>query len=116
MRTAAWASGRADQFPQADGCNVGSAYFGKPVSETDKEKENGINLEPWPDNAMGHTCATYSCAATQDTVRVSAMLGNTPDVLHKHYRGLATQEDAKRFFALRAAGAAQKIVPLTVSQ
>ena len=67
----------------------------------------------WPDNALRHTAATYTYALTQDAVRVSAMLGNSPDVLHRHYRGLATKVDAEKFFKLLPAGAvAEKIVAM----
>ena len=70
-------------------------------------------VKGWPDNALRHTAATYTYALTQDAVRVSAMLGNSPDVLHRHYRGLATKANAERFFALRPAGAvAEKIVAM----
>jgi integrase len=70
-------------------------------------------VELWPENALRHTAATYAYAATQDAVRVSAMLGNSPDVLHRHYRGLATKAEAERFWALRpATDAAEKIVPM----
>jgi len=67
----------------------------------------------WPENALRHTAATYTYAATQDAVRVAAMLGHSVDVLHRNYRGLATAKDAERFFALMPTGAvAEKIVPL----
>jgi integrase len=90
-----------------------AARFGKPGTETKRERVAGITLEPWPENAMRHTAATYSYAVTQDAVRVSAMLGNSPDVLHRHYRGLATKADGERFFRLRpAADAAEKIVAM----
>jgi len=88
-----------------------AARFGKPGTETKKEKAAGVKLEPWPDNALRHTAATYMYALTQDAVRVAAMLGHSPDVLHRHYRGLASKGDAERFFALRPC-AAGKILPM----
>ena len=89
------------------------ARFGTPGTETKKEKADGITLEPWPKNALRHTAASYAYALSQDAIRVSAMLGNSPDVLHRHYRGLATKADAERFFALRPADAgADKIIPM----
>jgi integrase len=92
-----------------------AACFGKPGAETKRERAAGVTLELWPENAMRHTAATYSYAMTQDAVRVSAMLGNSPDVLHRHYRGLATKADAERFWALRpVADAAEKIVDMKV--
>ncbi len=75
-------------------------------------KDAGL-VKGWPDNALRHTAATYTYALSQDAVRVSAMLGNSPDVLHRHYRGLATKADAEKFFSLRPAGAvAEKIVAM----
>jgi integrase len=92
---------------------IRAARFGTPGSETKKEKAAGITLERWPENALRHTAASYHYALTQDAVRVSAMLGNSPDVLHRHYRGLVTKAEAERFFALRPFAAdAKKIVPL----
>ena len=93
-----------------------AACFGRMGSETQQEKSFDIELEQWPENALRHTCATYSYAATQDAVRVSAMLGNSPDVLHRHYRGLATKSDAERFFALRPnLEAMGKVVPMSAT-
>jgi integrase len=89
-----------------------AARFGTPGTETKKEKAAGIVLEPWPENALRHTAASYTYAISQDAVRVSAMLGNSPDVLHRHYRGLVTKADAERFFALRPDSTAANVVPM----
>jgi integrase len=100
-------------FRKRNDAMLRAAGFGRPGTETKKERAAGVKLEPWPDNAMRHTAATYTYALTQDAVRVAAMLGHSPDVLHRHYRGLATKADAQRFFALRpAADAAGKIVAM----
>ena len=70
-------------------------------------------LEKWPDNGLRHSCATYSLALTGDAVRVAYQLGNSADMIHRHYKALVTKTDAKRFWELRpAAGAAGKIVPM----
>jgi site-specific recombinase XerD len=100
-------------FRKRNDAMMRAAEFGRPGTETKKEKATSTKLEPWPDNAMRHTAATYAYALTQDAIRVAAMLGHSPDVLHRHYRGLATKADAERFFALRpAAAVAEKIVPM----
>ena len=104
-------------FRKRNDAMLRAARFGRTGSETKKEKAAGIKLEPWPENAMRHTAATYSYALTQDAVRVAAMLGHSPDVLHRHYRGLATKAEAERFFALRpGAAGAEKIVSIAVGQ
>ncbi len=73
-------------------------------------------LEKWPDNGLRHSCASYSLALTGDAVRVAYQLGNSADMIHRHYKALVTAADAKRFFALRpAADEAGKIVALKVA-
>lgn len=70
-------------------------------------------LTKWPDNGLRHSCASYSLALTGDAVRVAYQLGNSADMVHRHYKALVTKADAERFFALRpAADAAEKITPI----
>jgi integrase len=70
-------------------------------------------LEKWQNNGLRHSCASYSLALTGDAVRVAYQLGNSADMIHRHYKALVTKADADRFFALRpAADAAGKIVTM----
>ena len=70
-------------------------------------------LEKWPDNGLRHSCASYSLALTGDAVRVAYQLGNSADMIHRHYKALVTAADAKRFWELRpAADEAGKIVAM----
>ncbi len=70
-------------------------------------------LEKWPDNGLRHSCASYSLALTGDAVRVAYQLGNSADMIHRHYKALVTAADAKRFWELRpAADADGKIVAM----
>jgi integrase len=74
---------------------------------------NAAGLETWPDNALRHSCASYSLAMTGDAVRVAYQLGNSADVVHRHYKALVTKADAERFWALRpTAEGGEKILPL----
>lgn len=57
-------------------------------------------------NGGRHSCITYKVALTGDVARVALESGNSPAVVHQHYRGLTTEADAKEFFALRPGGAA----------
>lgn len=58
---------------------------------------------PWPYDALRHTFATYAVAATMDPGRVSIWMGHegSPTMLYRHYRGLTTGAEAKKFWALR---------------
>ena len=50
---------------------------------------------------------------TGDAVRVAYQLGNSADMIHRHYKALVTKADAERFWQLRpAADAAGKIVTM----
>jgi len=70
-------------------------------------------LVKWKQNGLRHSCATYSLAVTGDAVRVAYALGNSADMIHRHYKALVTKADAERFFALRPAGpAADQITPM----
>ncbi len=77
------------------------------------ELATAAGLEKWPDNGLRHSCASYSLALTGDAVRVAYQLGNSADMIHRHYKALVTQADAERFFALRpSADVAAKIVSI----
>jgi integrase len=58
---------------------------------------------PWPHDALRHTFATYAVAATMDPGRVSLWMGHegNPTTLFRHYRGITTETEAKKFWALR---------------
>lgn len=65
-------------------------------------------VKPKP-NALRHSYATYRFAQTNDAGRVSGELGNSPGILHKHYRNLAKPQEAERFFAIAPARAANVV-------
>ncbi len=51
-------------------------------------------------NGARHSSVTYRVAVCGDVARVALESGNSPAVVHAHYRGLATAADAKAFFGL----------------
>lgn len=54
----------------------------------------------WSHDIMRHTYASYALALHQDTALISWRMGNSVDVLMKHYRQLVTPEDAQAFWAI----------------
>lgn len=60
-------------------------------------KAAGVEL---PRNVFRHTAATYLTAFLESTGEAALNMGHTETVLRKHYRGLATHEQGKAFFAL----------------
>jgi integrase/recombinase XerD len=61
-----------------------------------------LGLEQWPHDVLRHTFATYAASHTQDPGQVATWLGHqgNPTMLFRHYNGLATKADARKFWAL----------------
>lgn len=51
-------------------------------------------------NPLRHTAATMLLGLFEDAGKTANHLGNTPDVLHKHYKGHATPGDIEQFWRL----------------
>lgn len=57
----------------------------------------------WKRNAMRHSFASYSFALCADAGRVAGYCGNSPAVIHRHYKQLCTPADAQKFFSVKPA-------------
>ena len=66
-------------------------------------REAGIKT--WPANALRHTAASAWCCLEHDVSKVAAQLGNSPVVIHQHYRALLTHEQASAWFNVRPTSA-----------
>jgi integrase len=66
----------------------------------------------WKQNALRHSFITYRLAEIQDVNRVALEAGNSPQMIFRHYRELATPDQARTWFAI-APEAASKVVPIT---
>lgn len=58
------------------------------------------DLPETPKNFLRHTAATMLLASGMPIHEVASRLGNSPSVLESHYKGLATKEDADRYFSI----------------
>lgn len=58
-------------------------------------------IKAWPANALRHTAASAWCCLEHDVSKVAAWLGNSPAVIHQHYRALLTHEQATAWFNVR---------------
>ena len=69
-------------------------------------------ITDWPANALRHTCASAWCTIESDVARVAAWLGNSPVIIHQHYRALLTRDEASAWFAVRPVTHSEgKVVP-----
>lgn len=65
----------------------------------------------WKQNALRHSFISYRLAETQDVNRVALEAGNSPQMIFRHYRELATPEQARTWFAI-VPEAAANVVPI----
>ncbi len=54
----------------------------------------------WRDNGLRHSFASYRLAATQSAAQVSLEMGNSPQVVFRHYRELVKPADAQAWFGV----------------
>lgn len=55
----------------------------------------------WIDNGFRHSAATYYLALTRNANETAEQMGHKVEVLKKHYNGLSTEMDAKKYFDIR---------------
>lgn len=60
-----------------------------------------LGFEDWPKDVLRHTAASHLLAIKKDAAAVALELGNSPQILLKHYRELVTRDQAKAFWNLR---------------
>jgi integrase len=66
----------------------------------------------WEQNALRHSFISYRLAEIQDVNRVALEAGNSPQMIFRHYRELATPEQARTWFSISPAEA-QNVVAMT---
>jgi integrase len=69
------------------------------LSDCYRALSNKAGIE-WKQNALRHSYASYRLAQIQDAARVALEMGNSPQILFKHYRELVTPEAAQAWFGI----------------
>jgi integrase len=69
----------------------------------------------WKHNALRHSFISYRLAEIQDVNRMALEAGNSPQVIFRHYRELATPEQAQTWFAI-APQTAANVVPIIAAK
>jgi integrase len=69
----------------------------------------------WKHNALRHSFISYRLAETQNVNSVALEAGNSPQMIFRHYRELATPEQARTWFAI-APETAANVVPIKVGR
>ncbi len=89
------------------------------ATEVKTDQLRDIAAQPsieWKANALRHSYASYRFAQTGDAGRVAGELGNTPAVVHKHYRELVKPKDAEKWFGLFPEGIANLLPDQATAQ
>ncbi|MBX3733554.1 MAG: tyrosine-type recombinase/integrase [Verrucomicrobiae bacterium] len=65
----------------------------------------------WRHNALRHSAISYRLAVCADAARVAAEAGNSPNMVHRHYKALVSQADGEAWFDIRPFSAAPPEAP-----
>jgi integrase len=65
----------------------------------------------WPPDVLRHSYASHWLPVHRDEGALSMAMGNSPNIIHRHYRGLVTESEAKPYWEIQPGGTA-KIIPL----
>ena len=57
-------------------------------------------ISPWPHNAMRHSFGSYFLGKTKNENLTASEMGNSPEVIIKHYRALVREADVTRYWSL----------------
>jgi hypothetical protein len=63
-------------------------------------------------NGLRHSYCTYHFAAHANENLTAQQAGNSPTMIHGHYKGLATKADAEKWFAVTPPDAAENVIQL----
>ncbi len=81
----------------------------------DEDRERAGLRQDWPHNALRHSFGSYHLAHFNDAAALALQMGNSPEIIFKHYRQLVKPKDAERFWKLVPVGTAvnDKIVAIS---
>ncbi len=72
-------------------------HTGTRNAQEDTSKRAGV---PWIKNGLRHSAASYLLAKHGDAGRVAGWLGNSADIVHKHYKSLVAPDAATLWFSI----------------
>ena len=67
---------------------------------------------PLPDNAFRHAYISHRVAQTGDVAGTSLEAGNSPKIIHAHYRALVTKAEGEKWFSISPSTACAAVVQI----
>lgn len=87
------------------------AGFGTPDPKDEKRK----HLKPWVQDYMRHTAISYHFALFEHEGKTAKWAGNSPDIVHRKYKGLVKPSDVHKFWSITP-GQASNVIQLPKEQ
>lgn len=87
------------------------------VEDVNKSRKQRGNKPPmkWKRNGLRHSFVSYRVALIDNAAKVALECGHTPQVLFQNYREVVTEAEAKKWFGLLPAQAAN-VIPLPLAK
>jgi hypothetical protein len=63
-------------------------------------------------NGLRHAFCTYHFAADANENQTAQQAGNSPAMIHAHYKGLATKAEARKWFAVKPKKSVGNVIQL----
>lgn len=106
---AAWLAPAAQKFgpispAEGEARGVGEALINRWARLSNRAKVN------WKRNALRHSFGSYRLAITADFARVAAEMGNSPAIIHQHYKSLVTEAEGRAWFSVLPPNSSQEAV------
>ena len=82
---------------------------------TEADRDRAGLRENWPINALRHSFGSYHLAHFKDAAALALQMGNSPDVIFRHYRELVKPKDAARYWQIKPAPSSSAVAAKIVS-
>ncbi|HEY3855975.1 MAG TPA: hypothetical protein VGO67_16425 [Verrucomicrobiae bacterium] len=90
---------------------VGNVWQGDSATLLNRQRQTAKACGmAWKHNALRHSYASYRLAETGDATRIAFELGNSPAIVHRHYKQLVRPEAAKSWFSIKPAVESENII------
>jgi integrase len=76
-----------------------SFFFRKDMAQL----REAAGIENWPDNGLRHSFGSYHFEMFESEDKTAKQMGNSPTMVHRHYKSIVSKGDAEKFWALRPA-------------
>jgi integrase len=103
---------RKDAGPVVPYVNMGNQLVKMIAKGNRAERNRGAKKLCWKHNGLRHSFVSYRMAIVQNENQVAMEAGNSPGMIHQHYRELVTPAEARHWFSI-VPGPAENVAEVT---